>query len=121
MMPYPKYNCLYAKKSKEGVMKSYVDELTDLLQEKMNSVKALESENATFKAWNEQLENQLIEARTRIEHMEEQECDTQAEIERLKVQPVRVVDAERLKNQLACFSMSDIIAEMGSGAICEKF
>ena len=31
-------------------MKSYVDELTDLLQEKMNSVKALESENATFKA-----------------------------------------------------------------------
>ena len=53
--------------------------------------------------------------------MEEQECDTQAEIERLKVQPVRVVDAERLKNQLACFSMSDIIAEMGSGAICDKF
>jgi cell division septum initiation protein DivIVA len=41
---------IYNRSTKEGGMKSYVDELTDLLQEKMDSVKQLESENVALKA-----------------------------------------------------------------------
>ena len=68
-------------------MKSYVDELTDLLQEKMDSVKQLESENAAMEAQHSEDVTEIARLR--------------GEIEQLKALPARVVDAETLKEVIS--------------------